>query len=58
MTSPMNSSGMVTSTRIIGSRMTGSALWTASLTAIEAAILNAISERVDLVVRAVDGRSP
>ena len=44
MTSPMNSSGIVTSTRIIGSRTTGSALSTASLTAIEAAILKAISD--------------
>ena len=44
MTSPMNSSGIVTSTRMIGSRMAGSALSKASLTAIEPAILNAISD--------------
>ena len=44
MTSPMNSSGIVTSTRMIGSRMAGSALAKASLTAIEPAILNAISD--------------
>ena len=44
MTSPMNCSGIVTSTRIIGSSTTGSAFATASLTAIEAAILNAISD--------------
>ena len=44
MTSPMNSSGMVTSTRMIGSRIIGSAFSTASLRAIEPAILNAISD--------------
>ena len=44
MTSPMNSSGIVTSTRMIGSRMAGSALPNASWTAMEPAILNAISD--------------
>ena len=44
MTSPMNSSGMITSTFMIGSRITGSAFSKASLTAIEPAILNAISD--------------
>ena len=44
MTSPMNSSGIVTSTRMIGSRIAGSAFAKASLTAIEPAILNAISD--------------
>ena len=44
MTSPMNSSGMVTSTRMTGSRIVGSAFSTASLRAIEPAILNAISD--------------
>ena len=44
MTSPMNCSGIVTSTRIIGSSTTGLAFSTASLMAIEAAILNAISD--------------
>ena len=44
MTSPMNSSGIVTSTRIIGSSTTGLALATASLIAMEPAILNAISD--------------
>ena len=44
MTSPMNSSGIRTSTFMIGSRMAGSALLKASLTAIEPAILNAISD--------------
>ena len=44
MTSPMNSSGIVTSTRMIGSRIVGSAFEKASLTAIEPAILNAISD--------------
>ena len=44
MTSPMNSSGIVTSTRMIGSRMVGSAFSTASLRAIEPAILKAISD--------------
>ena len=44
MTSPMNSSGIVTSTRIIGSSTTGLAFSTASFRDIEAAILNAISD--------------
>ena len=44
MTSPMNSSGMRTSTFMIGSRMAGSALAKASLMAIDPAILNAISD--------------
>ena len=39
----MNCSGMTTSTRMIGSRIAGLAFSTASLTAMEAAILNAIS---------------
>ena len=43
-TSPMKSLGIVTSTRIIGSSTTGLAFSTASLTAIDAAILKAISE--------------
>ena len=43
-TSPMNSSGVVTSNSITGSRITGSALRAASFIAIEPAILNAISE--------------
>ena len=44
MTSPMYSSGTTTSTSMIGSSRRGSALWQASLNAIEPAILNAISE--------------
>ena len=44
MTSPMYSSGVRTSTAMIGSSSTGSALRAASLSAIEPAILNAISE--------------
>jgi hypothetical protein len=44
MTSPMNSSGMVTSTRMSGSRIVGSAFPTASFAASEPAILNAISD--------------
>ena len=44
MTSPMNSSGMTTSTRMTGSRIVGSAFPTASLTAMEPAILKAISD--------------
>ena len=44
MTSPMNSSGVRTSTAISGSRMIGLALRTPSLKAWEPAILNAISE--------------
>ena len=44
MTSPMKASGIRTSTFMIGSRMTGSALAKASLTAIEPAILKAISD--------------
>ncbi len=43
-TSPMKSSGVVTSTAIIGSRITGPALRAPSLNAIEPAILNASSE--------------
>src|SRR6185437_2064260 len=42
-TSPMNASGVTTSTFIIGSRITGCARLAASLYAIEPAILNAIS---------------
>ena len=44
MTSPMNSSGMRTSTFMIGSRIAGSALANASLIAYEPAILKAISD--------------
>ena len=44
MTSPMNASGIVTSTRMIGSRMTGSAFANPSLRAMEPAILKAISD--------------
>ena len=44
MTSPMKSSGVVTSTDIIGSSSTGLARLAASLNAIEPAILNASSE--------------
>ena len=44
MTSPMYSSGVATSTDMIGSRSAGLALRRASLKAIEPAILNAISE--------------
>ena len=44
MTSPMNSSGMVTSTLMIGSRIAGSAFSKASLMASEPAILKAISD--------------
>ena len=40
----MNSSGIVTSTRMIGSRIAGSALAKASLIAREPAILKAISD--------------
>ncbi len=43
-TSPMYSSGVVTSTPMIGSRSTGWACLAASLNAMEPAILNAISE--------------
>ena len=43
-TSPMNSSGVVTSYSITGSSSTGSALRAASFTAIEPAILKAISD--------------
>ena len=44
MTSPMKSSGVVTSTFMTGSRMAGSAFATPSLAAIVPAILNAISD--------------
>ena len=44
MTSPIYSSGVVTTTFMIGSVSTGSALRIASLKAIEPAILNAISD--------------
>ena len=44
MTSPMLSSGVVTSTAIIGSSRAGLALLAAALKTIEPAILNAISE--------------
>ena len=44
MTSPMYSSGVRTSTAMIGSRMVGFALRTASLKPMEPAILNAISD--------------
>ena len=44
MTSPMYSSGTITSTSMIGSRMIGRAFLAASWNAIEPAILNAISE--------------
>ena len=43
-TSPRNSSGVVTSNSMTGSRITGSALRAASFTAMEPAILNAISD--------------
>ncbi len=43
-TSPMDSSGVVTSTDIIGSSSTGEALRAASLKACEPAILKASSE--------------
>ena len=43
MTSPMNSSGVTTSTSIIGSSSFGAALRTACLNAIDAQILNDIS---------------
>ena len=43
-TSPRNSSGVVTSYSMTGSSSTGSALRAASFTAMEPAILNAISE--------------
>ena len=58
MTSPMNSSGVMTSNSMTGSSSTGSALRAASFSAIEPAILNAISRGVDLVVDAVDQRGP
>src|SRR5215217_4925820 len=44
MTSPMKSSGVITSNSMTGSSSTGSALRAASLSAMEPAILNAISE--------------
>ena len=44
MTSPMYSSGVTTSTAMIGSRRTGLAMRAASLNAMVPAILNAISE--------------
>ena len=44
MTSPMKSSGVTTSTAIIGSRITGSAFFAAAWKAMEPAILKAISE--------------
>ena len=44
MTSPMYSSGVTTSTAMIGSMSTGRARLQASWNAIEPAILNAISE--------------
>ncbi len=44
MTSPMLSSGVMTSTAISGSSRTGLALRAASLKTIEPAILNAISD--------------
>ena len=44
MTSPMKSSGVVTSTFITGSRIAGSAFTTPSLAAMLPAILNAISD--------------
>ena len=44
MTSPMNSSGVITSNSITGSSSTGSARRAASLSPIEPAILNAISD--------------
>ena len=43
-TSPMNSSGVVTSNSITGSSRTGSARRAASFTTMEPAILNAISD--------------
>ena len=44
MTSPMNSSGVTTSTFMMGSSRTGSALAAPSLKPMEPAILKAISE--------------
>ena len=44
MTSPMYSSGVTTSTAMMGSRRTGSAFFQASCRAIEPAILKAISD--------------
>ncbi len=44
MTSPMNSSGVVTSTRMMGSSSTGSAFVPPSLKPMEPAILKAISD--------------
>ncbi len=44
MTSPMKSSGVTTSTAIIGSSRTGALLRRPSLIAMEPAILNAISD--------------
>ena len=44
MTSPMYSSGTMMQTFMMGSRITGSAFWHASLNAMEPAILNASSE--------------
>ena len=56
MTSPMNSSGVVTSTFMTGSRMTGSAFATPLLAAMRAGDLERHLGRVDLVVRPVDER--
>ena len=53
MISPIYSSGIVTSTFMIGSSRTGAPCFMASLNAREPAIWNAISGRVDLVVGSV-----
>ncbi len=53
MTSPMNSSGVTTTTFMTGSSRTGLAFLTPACSAMEPAILNAISLRVDFVVGAV-----
>ena len=55
-TSPMNSSGIVTSIRMIGSRIAGSALREGVLDGHRAGDLERHLRRVDLVVRAVEER--
>ena len=56
MTSPMNSSGMKTSTRMIGSSSTGLRLAHAVLERHRAGDVERLLRRVDVVVRAVDQR--
>ena len=58
MTSPMNSSGVTTSTAMIGSRSTGLALRRASLKAIDAGDLERHLGGVDVVVLAVGEHDP